>query len=101
AASRRVSESRGEPRATARANPPSIALAILSVSDAYALQLRDNVPTIASPGYWALFGGAIDGGETPLAAIRRDLREELSLRVAGWRERWRVGRDVPFWESTG
>ncbi|PYM78818.1 MAG: hypothetical protein DME09_22625 [Candidatus Rokuibacteriota bacterium] len=81
-----MSESRGRPRATARGSPPSIALAVLTVSGGYALQLRDNVPTIASPGYWALFGGAIDGGESPPAAIRREIREELSLDVAEWRE---------------
>ena len=94
-----MSESRGRPRATARGSPPSIALAVLTVSGGYALQLRDNVPTIASPGYWALFGGAIDGGESPPAAIRREIREELSLDVAEWRELWRVRYYVPFWDA--
>jgi 8-oxo-dGTP diphosphatase len=78
---------------------PAIALAILTVSGRYALQLRDEIPTIASPGYWALFGGAIDNGESPLAAVRREIREELSLDVAGWRPLWRVRYYVPFWDS--
>ena len=81
------------------ATPPAIVLAILTVSGGYALQLRDNFPTIASPGYWALFGGAIYGGESPVAAIRREIREELSLDVAEWRELWRVRYYVPFWDA--
>jgi len=92
-------ESHGGSPAGARANSPAIALAILTVSEGYALQLRDNLPTIASPGYWALFGGAIDGGESPLAAIRREIREELSLDVPQWRKLWRVRYYVPFWDA--
>jgi len=30
--------------------PPTVALAILTSGNGYALQLRDDVPTIASPG---------------------------------------------------
>jgi 8-oxo-dGTP pyrophosphatase MutT (NUDIX family) len=29
------------------------------------------------PGYWAFFGGQIDAGETPAAALRREALEEL------------------------
>ncbi|MCK5579915.1 MAG: NUDIX domain-containing protein [Candidatus Omnitrophica bacterium] len=29
------------------------------------------------PGYWAFFGGAIDAGETPCEAVRREAYEEL------------------------
>jgi 8-oxo-dGTP diphosphatase len=74
----------------------AVALAILRVGERYALQHRDNRPDVASPGFWALFGGGIDGDETPRAAIRREIREELALDVTEWRELWRVRHYVPL-----
>ncbi len=53
--------------------------AIISVSDGYLCQLRDDKPGIEWPGYWGLFGGHVDKGESDLQAIRRELQEEL-----GW-----------------
>jgi 8-oxo-dGTP diphosphatase len=94
-----MKEPHGGSPAGAPANAPEIALAILTVSEGYALQLRDNLPTIASPGCWGLFGGAIDGRESPLAAIRREIREELSLDVPQWQKLWRVRYFVPFWDA--
>ncbi len=76
-----------------------MALAILTVAGRYALQLRDDLPTIALPGQWSLFGGAIEAGESPLAAVRREVREELSLDVPDWRELWRVSYFVPYWNA--
>jgi 8-oxo-dGTP diphosphatase len=60
----------------------SIATAIL-VDDAGRLvfQLRDNLPTIGHPDHWGLFGGRVEAGESPRAAIVRELREELGLAV--------------------
>ena len=46
-----------------------------------------------------IVSGAIDGGESPLAAVRREIREELSLDVAEWRELWRIRYYVPFWDA--
>ena len=40
------------------------------------LQLRDDIEGILYPGQWALFGGHLDPGETPEAALRRELEEE-------------------------
>jgi 8-oxo-dGTP pyrophosphatase MutT (NUDIX family) len=77
--------------------PPAVALAILTVGDGYVLQHRDDDPQVASPGCWALFGGGLHDGETPLEAIRREINEELDLDVPGWRELWRVRHFVPFW----
>jgi 8-oxo-dGTP pyrophosphatase MutT (NUDIX family) len=77
-------------------NLPLVALAILRVGGLYALQHRDNRPDVASPGFWALFGGSVDGNETPLAAIRREILEELALDVTEWHELWRVRYFVPL-----
>ena len=53
--------------------------AILMVSGGYALQLRDDKPTISAPGTWSLFGGLIRPGETPMQTIQREIAEELCI----------------------
>lgn len=53
--------------------------AILMVSGGYALQLRDDKPTISAPGTWSLFGGMRRQGETPLQTIQREIAEELGI----------------------
>ena len=44
----------------------------------YLFQLRDDISTITFPGYWGLFGGALESMETPILAIKREVYEELS-----------------------
>ena len=61
---------------------PTIALAILTVAGGYALQLRDNIPTIASPGHWALFGGSIDDLPRPIDPIVTALLERYHTTVS-------------------
>ena len=62
--------------------------AILLVNNHYALQLRDNKPTIPVPGKWSLFGGAVEDGEDPLCGVKREIEEELCLRPAKFLFLW-------------
>ena len=65
-------------RAPLRAS--SAVAAIIVVDGAgYLMQLRDDIPNIWYPGHWGLFSGAVDAGEDDIAALRRELREELEL----------------------
>ena len=57
--------------------PRNVALGILHQNGKFLLQLRDNIPTIVYPGYWAFFGGHIEENETPKVAVKRELEEEI------------------------
>lgn len=43
------------------------------------MQLRDSKPGLSFPGHWSTLGGRIEGNETPEAAMRRELIEEIEL----------------------
>jgi 8-oxo-dGTP pyrophosphatase MutT (NUDIX family) len=47
------------------------------------LQHRDDRPDIVYPGAWAIFGGHVEPDEDPEAAARREIEEELGLRLEG------------------
>jgi 8-oxo-dGTP diphosphatase len=65
----------------------AVALAMLERQGQWLLQLRDDIPGIAAPGCWGLFGGHLDPGESPEQALRRELLEEIA---------WKAG-ELPFW----
>lgn len=56
--------------------------ALLVLEDGrYVMQLRDALPNIFYPNHWGCFGGAVDPGEPPYQALRRELREELEYEI--------------------
>ena len=66
----------------ARLTVADAAAAIIRVApDGYLMQLRDCRPGIWYPGFWGLFGGAIEAGETAIDALKRELFEELELEI--------------------
>jgi 8-oxo-dGTP pyrophosphatase MutT (NUDIX family) len=58
-----------------------VAIAILHQDDQFLMQLRDPIPTILYPGYWAFFGGHIEPGETPEIAVVREILEEVNYKM--------------------
>ena len=54
-----------------------VAIAILYRDGKFLMQLRDNIPNIVYPGHWAFFGGHLEAGENPEAALKRELQEEI------------------------
>lgn len=59
-----------------------IVLAILEQADGRVLlQLRSDIAGIANPNKWGLFGGHVEAGESPTAAMLREIEEELSLQL--------------------
>jgi 8-oxo-dGTP pyrophosphatase MutT (NUDIX family) len=65
--------------------PVEVAIAILLYQGKFLLQLRDNLPEIAYPGCWGLFGGHLEPGETPLTALKRELLEEICYKCSNAR----------------
>ena len=43
------------------------------------LQLRDDLPGVAAPGQWGVFGGQVEGEETLAQAAAREFREETGI----------------------
>lgn len=61
---------------------PEVSIVILYQNDQYLMQLRDNIPHIAAPGCWGLFGGHLELGETPEVALVREIKEEIDYQLA-------------------
>lgn len=63
-------------------NPSNAIAALIHLEDGrYLMQHRDDAPSIWYPGHWGCFGGAVDEGENPVDALRRELYEELSFSI--------------------
>jgi 8-oxo-dGTP pyrophosphatase MutT (NUDIX family) len=59
----------------------AVAVAILYQEGKFLMQLRDDFPGIIYPGHWGLFGGHLEPGETPEAALKRELLEEINYAI--------------------
>ena len=60
--------------------PVHVAIGILYRDGKFLMQLRDNIPGIVYPGHWAFFGGHIEPEESPEAALKRELIEEIGYK---------------------
>jgi 8-oxo-dGTP diphosphatase len=54
-----------------------VAMAVLYRENKFLMQLRDKNPNIVYPGYWGLFGGHMESGETPEDTVKREILEEI------------------------
>ena len=61
--------------------PGNAVAAILTIGDAYLLQLRDRKRGIFFPDHWGCFGGGVEPGESLERALIRELNEELDLEI--------------------
>ncbi|MEZ4666631.1 MAG: NUDIX domain-containing protein [Anaerolineae bacterium] len=51
---------------------------LLTSENKLVIQLRDDKPGLPFPAHWATLGGAIEHGESPDEAMRRELLEEIA-----------------------
>src|SRR5258708_1361576 len=65
------------------ANPSRVTVGVILVNAAgqVLMQLRDDIPTIADPGCWAIPGGGQDPGESLEEAARREILEETTYEL--------------------
>ncbi|MDM8542694.1 NUDIX domain-containing protein [Desulfococcaceae bacterium HSG9] len=59
-----------------------VAVILRTPDNKFLLMKRDKKAGIRYPGYWALFGGSVDLGETTQDAACREIEEELELRIS-------------------
>ncbi len=59
----------------------AVAVVLVTPDNRYLMQLRDDKESLALPGMWTLFGGRLEAGEDPEAGLRRELLEELELKL--------------------
>ena len=81
---------------TERSNLPSIAVVAAVIKDAQGRVLVNQRPA-GKPwaGYWEFPGGKIEAGETPRAALARELREELGLTIHDAQAWLQLSHDYP------
>jgi 8-oxo-dGTP diphosphatase len=61
--------------------PSDASAAIIQFRSKFLLQKRDANPDVIYGGYWGLFGGAIESGESPKEAVVREVREEINILI--------------------
>jgi 8-oxo-dGTP diphosphatase len=68
--------------ADARAGQPLVVVCAALVDDASRVLLAQRPPDKSMAGLWEFPGGKINPGETPEAALARELEEELGIAIA-------------------
>ncbi len=66
---------------------------IVNDDNKFLLLKRANVKDIWMPGKWALVGGAIEKGERPEAACKREIYEETGLNIDEFNKRFTIQRN--------
>jgi 8-oxo-dGTP diphosphatase len=61
--------------------PPGADIVLLNAREEVLLVLRDDKPEIPYPNTWALLGGYLEPGETPAAAVLREIAEEIGVHL--------------------
>lgn len=80
---------------TGRLRASDAVAALLVLEDGrYVMQLRDDIEGIFYPGHWGCFGGAVERGEAPREALRRELNEELEFDAGAFEEFTRFDFDL-------
>ncbi|MEK6875343.1 MAG: NUDIX domain-containing protein [Nanoarchaeota archaeon] len=59
----------------------SVAIFLINPDNKMLFQLRDNKKSIPFPGFWSLIGGGVEGNETDIQAIIREIKEEINCEV--------------------
>ena len=59
----------------------AVAAIIVTPDRRFLMQRRDPLPHIWYPDSWALFGGAMEAGESELDALQREVHEEIDYTV--------------------
>jgi len=67
-------------------NPQEAVIAVIRRNDRFLVVRRS--PQVVLPGYWTPLSGRIEPGETQAAAIVREVREEVGLRVIPLAKVW-------------
>lgn len=57
----------------------TVSALLVSTAGKLLLQLRDDKPSLRFAGHWTTFGGAVEAGESPDEAMRRELLEEIEI----------------------
>lgn len=68
---RRLNETKGE----------GVSAILINRDGQVLLQQRDDNPAIRYPAHWSLFGGTIEDGESPVAAVAREVKEEIDFEM--------------------
>ena len=58
----------------------SVGALLYTADGRYLMQLRDDLPHVRFGGHWGVFGGRIEGRESPIRAFEREMYEELRFR---------------------